>query len=723
MITISHSAGARILALVLAGLPAFAFAQTPLTLRLDADDLARLKGLSAEATVQATLRNVGAPAEGKAKSDWTFRRIEVYADDAQLWVSRAEGLEPAPRSALRHYIGSRPGERIALSLMPDGNQGEGLLLADDGTYRLEVKAARGGLRLTGTSTDAALPDGSLPESDCMGGLHGPVATGKLAGLNRIAQMTEASPAAAKAATRRVTLALDTDNELLNLKFNNNTTNASNYLAALVAGMSAFYELDAAAGGAQLQLQIGHQILRPSTTADPYPSAPGSSMSDQLNEFGGYWKDNYSAVPRAFALMISGKIPGGGAQGIAWLLTSGNFCDATGTSWGGQTFGHYSVNRVFISSSLPAAQDVTLVAHELGHNFGLDHTHCTNTSGARPASTNTLDQCSNFEGSIGCYNGPTSCPSSGAGAPRGTLMSYCHLLTCGGSYQNAGLFHPVQVTILNSRIASQPASCVLPLGTSNQPPTITTPASFTVTEDVASSLNGISFADPDAGSGSLTATFTVPTGSLSAPSSGGVVGGGTPNARTLQGSRTALNSYLAGGNVRYTTALNATANVTLSIAINDNGHSGSGGAQSDSVSRTITVNAVNDAPTLLAPAFLPVFTTGNVPVSGVVFADVDAGGGGMTVTLVAPSGVTLSGASGGGVTASGSGGTRTFNGSLSALNSYFAAGTARMSGPGFTGPANLQITINDNGNTGSGGAKSASASVQLRGGILFANGFE
>ncbi|MFA7488287.1 MAG: hypothetical protein WCY72_09415 [Lysobacteraceae bacterium] len=258
---------------------------------------------------------------------------------------------------------------------------------------------------------------------------------------------------------------------------------------------------------------------------------------------------------------------------------------------------------------------------------------------------------------------------------------------------------------------------------NQPPTITAPASFAVTEDVASSLNGISFADPDAGSGSLTATFTVPTGSLSAPSSGGVVGGGTPNARTLQGSRTALNSYLAGGNLRYTTAPNATANVAFSIGINDNGHSGSGGAQSASANRTITVNAVNDAPTLSAPGFLPVFASGTAAVSGVGFADVDAGSGGMTVTLVAPSGITLSGASGDGVTASGSGGTRAFNGSLSALNSYFAAGTARMSGPGFTGPANLQITINDNGNTGSGGAKSASASVQLRGGILFANGFE
>ena len=298
-----------------------------------------------------------------------------------------------------------------------------------------------------------------------------------------------------------------------------------------------------------------------------------------------------------------------------------------------------------------------------------------------------------------------------------------MLVCGGSYQNAGLFHPAHVTQINSRIASQPSSCVMPLGSSNQAPAITAPASFTVTEDVASSLNGISFSDPDAGSGNLTATFTVSTGALSATGSGGVSVAGTGNARVLQGTLSALNAFLASGNLRYTSALNATANQPISISLNDNGHSGSGGAQSVTANSTITVTAVNDAPTLSVPAQLHVFVAGAAPVSGMNFADVDAGGGSLTVTLGAPAGVTLSGGSSGGVTASGSGGNRTFSGTLTALNAYFAAGNAGMSGAGFTGPANMTVTINDNGNSGAGGAKSASANVQLRGGFLFANGFE
>lgn len=92
-------------------------------------------------------------------------------------------------------------------------------------------------------------------------------------------------------------------------------------------------------------------------------------------------------------------------------------------------------------------------------------------------------------------------------------------------------------------------------------------------------------------------------------------------------------------------------------------------------------------------------------------------------MQAPAGVSVSGASANGVTTSGSGTTRNFNGTLSALNAYFADARAGLSGPGFSGNGTLVIKINDNGHTGTGGNKSASASVTLRGGLLFANDFE
>jgi len=106
--------------------------------------------------------------------------------------------------------------------------------------------------------------------------------------------------------------------------------------------------------------------------------------------------------------------------------------------------------------------------------------------------------------------------------------------------------------------------------------------------------------------------------------------------------------------------------------------------------------------------------------------VDAGraGSGSPSTLVArrrPS--TVNGTSGGGVTASGSGSTRSFQGTLANLNAYFGSAQVSLTTAGFTAIGTLTIGLNDNGNTGSGGPKTASASVALKGGILFADGFE
>ena len=660
---------------------------------LDAAAIARLRTLAPGQTARVALHRAGEP----SATEWNLRRLEVYAPDARLWITTAHGLAPMPRSALVHFVGARYGERISLSLQPDLSRGEGLLLGEEGNFRLEVSPrADGGLDLAGISTEAPLPDGNRPEGDCLGGLEAAPDWRKALDLPQTA-----GPATPKVATRKVTLAIDTDNELMQQKFSNNATSAGNYLAALVAGMSAIYEMEPGAGGAKIKLEIGTQILRPSTTTDPYPSDSSNSTLEQLNEFGGYWMGSYpyASYPRAFALMISGKSSSSySAEGMAWVLDTGTYCAATGTNYGGQIYGHYSINRVFKFAGATAADDVSLVAHELGHNFGLSHTHCTMSGGQY------LDQCYSGGGS-GCYTGPTSCPTSPApGAPKGTLMSYCHLNGCG--MPNASIIHPVQVTAINGRIASQPASCVVPLGgpSPNQPPSITSPASIAVTEDVASALTGISFADPDAGSGNLTATFTVPAGSLTA-TGGGVTVGGSATARTLTGTLSALNTFLSAGNLKYTTAANAGGSLTLGIGVNDNGNTGTGGAQSASKNLTLSITAVNDAPSITAPAGFSVDEDVTTSLSGISFADPDAGSGNLTATFTVPAG-SLSTA-GSGVTVGGSATARTLTGTLSALNTFLAAGNLRYLGaPDATAAVTLGIAINDNGNTGTGGAQNA-----------------
>src|SRR5690606_1192473 len=114
--------------------------------------------------------------------------------------------------------------------------------------------------------------------------------------------------------------------------------------------------------------------------------------------------------------------------------------------------------------------------------------------------------------------------------------------------------------------------------------------------VSTALTGISFADIDAGAGAVTATLSVPSGTLAATSGGGVTVGGTSSALTLTGTMADINAFIAASGVSYTTASNATADVTLTVSIDDGGNTGAGGAMTDSGTVTLDVTPVNDAPT-------------------------------------------------------------------------------------------------------------------------------
>ncbi|MCE5363636.1 DUF4347 domain-containing protein [Pseudomonas anguilliseptica] len=247
---------------------------------------------------------------------------------------------------------------------------------------------------------------------------------------------------------------------------------------------------------------------------------------------------------------------------------------------------------------------------------------------------------------------------------------------------------------------------------NDAPLVTAPITIGVTEDTPSAITGISFSDVDAGSSSVTVTLSVTSGSLAATSDGGVTIGGTSSALTLTGSISNINTFIAGSNVSFTTAANATADVTLTASINDGGNTGSGGAQSANDVITLQVTAINDAPTITAPGSISI--TEDVPgaLTGISFADVDAGSGNVTVTLSVASG-TLSATSSGGVTVGGTASALTLSGTIADINAFIAA-----SGVSFTTASNavsnvtLTVAINDGGNSGSGGAQTDSTTVTL-----------
>jgi hypothetical protein len=246
--------------------------------------------------------------------------------------------------------------------------------------------------------------------------------------------------------RGAVVAVDTDNEFMTERFNNNTGAAANWIADLFATMNVMYERDL-----DVRLLQGTTMLR--TATDPYvqDGLPAADQPD-LVEFGSYWQTHYGNIPRAFAMLLSGKSSSGNsASGIAWI---NSYCE--NQSQGGS----YSFNEVFTNPQVNVGLSALIVGHELGHNFGAFHTHCTNAAtGAAPTGSNTIDKC--YSSEQNCYSGATSCPSSGPGAPAGTIMSYCNLIPCGPTGQNVAQFHPTQINVLNTLIAQHTPSCLSP----------------------------------------------------------------------------------------------------------------------------------------------------------------------------------------------------------------------------------------------------------------------
>ncbi|MBW4695517.1 MAG: tandem-95 repeat protein [Lyngbya sp. HA4199-MV5] len=129
--------------------------------------------------------------------------------------------------------------------------------------------------------------------------------------------------------------------------------------------------------------------------------------------------------------------------------------------------------------------------------------------------------------------------------------------------------------------------------------------------------------------------------------------------------------------------------------------------------SIVVGGANNAPTITVPASQVVFRNSDLVIqSGLSVSDPDAGSNPVAVTLTSASGnLTLSTTTNLTVTGDGSK-TVTLSGSLSAINAALTNLVYRPVNSGFTGTDQITIAVNDNGNTGSGGAQTANAAINV-----------
>ena len=114
---------------------------------------------------------------------------------------------------------------------------------------------------------------------------------------------------------------------------------------------------------------------------------------------------------------------------------------------------------------------------------------------------------------------------------------------------------------------------------NDAPANTLPATFATLEDTSVKLAGLSIADVDAASGTMTVTLSVSSGTLTATSGGSVtVGGSGTGSLTLTGTLADINAFLAAAASQpsFVPATDANGAVTLTMTTNDGGNTGSGG---------------------------------------------------------------------------------------------------------------------------------------------------
>jgi hypothetical protein len=263
---------------------------------------------------------------------------------------------------------------------------------------------------------------------------------------------------------------------------------------------------------------------------------------------------------------------------------------------------------------------------------------------------------------------------------------------------------------------------------NDAPTLAVPAAQTVAEDTAlvfsaAGGNAITVGDVDAAASPVQLTLSVASGTLTLSGTTGLsftTGTGTADATmTFSGTLANVNAALNG--LVYRATLNFNGPDTLSLLVTDLGNTGAGGPLTASQTVGLSVTAVNDAPSLSVAA-TPLAATEAVPLllsgTGITIADVDAGGGTISLRLDAAEGQLTLRAGGTGVTIAGNDtASVTVSGTLVQIQELL---DGRHGGrvdfidavPSPSASTAVVLTLGDLGNAGAGGPLSATATVTI-----------
>jgi len=179
--------------------------------------------------------------------------------------------------------------------------------------------------------------------------------------------------------------------------------ASNWALAIIAGVSQIYESETNSA-----IQVVHINIW--NTIDPFAGyiAQASAM---LGELKNYWQANNATINRDLVHLLT-KRNNTGTGGIAYLDALCSY------NWGYGFSASLNNDTSFNFPNPTYSWNLNVVSHEIGHNYGANHTHWCGwlADPSIPFAGGVIDNCVDVEGS--CNNNPS---------PQvGTIMSYCHV---------------------------------------------------------------------------------------------------------------------------------------------------------------------------------------------------------------------------------------------------------------------------------------------------------
>ena len=429
--------------------------------RLDSDEIARLRGPVANG---AKVRVEHVPLVDGQPAALVLERFEVFAPDANIVVYGQGGtvLERLSRPDVSYYRGHIEGDDDSLVFLSVSNgRVEGFVFSGDRKFSI---ASRGILRARGARdvevfvqesdpADEIPADGDQFECDVEGARMS-IHPGQHLVSNSLNGAVQTDGALATGtALWQFNLAIETDYELF-VNSGSTAANVNTFIGNLIAGASTIYRREISTNLVVTYLGIQ------TSAADPFNVVPGQngtwngttvtySSSHALAELGDRWHNAatrpYSGA-RSSVVLVSGKPQ---MAGVAWIDTicEGDFGCASGNCGSSLFDGHTGGGYAYCGGVDPPADlsvpnpdaltnyqvpsgnywPLLQFTHELGHNVGSNHTHCIVLSSADQSAYGRtfVDECYNGQG--GCFAGTVSVP-----AEKGTIMSYCHLRSGGGT---------------------------------------------------------------------------------------------------------------------------------------------------------------------------------------------------------------------------------------------------------------------------------------------------